>query len=100
MQPHFIKEWRVSRGLTQAKMAEAMGISRSYFTMIERGDRRYDQPFLEAAAGVIQCSIGDLVARKPGDRESIDALLDHVSDADRSRIEAAVRAMLSPDAER
>ena len=95
MQPHFIKEWRIDRGLTQAQIAEAMGISRSYYTMIERGDRRYDQPFLEAAAVALKCTIGDLVSRKPGDRESIDAMLESVPDDSRARIEAAVRAMLS-----
>jgi transcriptional regulator with XRE-family HTH domain len=46
----FIRHWRKHRGLTQEQLAERVGIARSYLTKIERGDRRYDQPFMEAAA--------------------------------------------------
>ncbi len=96
MQSHYIREWRRHRGLTQAKLADAMGISRSYLTMIERGDRRYDQPFLESAAEVLQCTPPDLIGRKPGQRESIDAMLASVSEDERARIEAAIRALIAP----
>ena len=63
-QGHHLKAWRKYRGLTQEQLAERIGIARSYLTKIERGDRRYDQPFLEAAADALRCSVADLVTRK------------------------------------
>ena len=39
------REWRKYRDLTQERLADRIGITRSYLTKIERGDRRYDQPF-------------------------------------------------------
>lgn len=99
MQPHYLKEWRKHRGLTQVQLAEAMEISRSYLTMIERGDRRYDQHFLEAAAKVLECTPGDLIARSPGAGQRIDELLASATEDDRLRIEAAIRALLSPNSD-
>lgn len=96
LMPHYIKEWRKDRGLTQLQLARAMSISRPYLTMIERGDRRYDQPFLEAAAAVLNCTPADLIGRPPGGSESIDKMLDAVNDEERHRIEAAIKALLPP----
>jgi transcriptional regulator with XRE-family HTH domain len=64
---HFIKEWRKFRGLSQAKLAERIGIDPTYVSMIESGKRRYDQPFLEAAAEILNCDVPDLIARDPND---------------------------------
>lgn len=62
---HFIREWRKHRGLTQEQLAERMGVARSYISHIENGKRRYDQPFLEAAADALRTSPGDLLQRDP-----------------------------------
>lgn len=70
-QPHYIKEWRKFRGLTQVQLAERIGIDRSYVTKIETGARRYDQPFLTAAAQVLSCDPVDLIIRDPSDPEGI-----------------------------
>jgi transcriptional regulator with XRE-family HTH domain len=96
MEQNFIKDWRKSRGMTQVQLAEAMGVSRPYVTLVEIGKRRWDQPFLLAAAKALDCSIVDLLVRRPGDRESIDALLATVGEDERARIEVVVRAMLTP----
>lgn len=99
MQPHYIKEWRKFRGLTQAALAKKMGISRPYFTMVELGPekngRRYDQDFLEAAAAQLDCTVADLIGHPPGERDGVDALLARLEGAERLRIEAAIRAMLA-----
>jgi transcriptional regulator with XRE-family HTH domain len=73
-QPHYIKEWRKHRGLTQEQLAERIGIARSYLTKIERGSRRYDQPFLEAAADALRCEPGDLIMRDPRSGRHLDDL--------------------------
>lgn len=95
LRPTYIKEWRKRAKLTQKALAEKIGYAQSYVTMIERGDRRYDQLFLEAAAAVLDCTPADLIARPPGQNESIATLLATVDEAERHRVEAAVRAMIS-----
>ena len=92
----FIKQWRIHRGLTQVQLAEKMGISRSYFTMIEQGARRYDQTFLEKAAVVLGCTPADLIARKPEIKQRLNAVIDSMTDENRQRLEAAIRAFLEP----
>ena len=75
-QPHYIKQWRKHRGLTQDQLAERIGIDKGYLSKIENGKRRYDQPFLEAAAVALQCSPADLIMRDPSDPAGIWSVWD------------------------
>jgi transcriptional regulator with XRE-family HTH domain len=90
---HFIKQWRKHRGLTQEQLAERIGIARSYLTKIERGDRRYDQPFLEAAADALRCDPGDLIMRDPTDPEMIWSIWERLSPVERVQAIAVIRAI-------
>jgi transcriptional regulator with XRE-family HTH domain len=92
-QPHYIKEWRKHRGLTQEQLAERIGIARSYLTKIERGTRRYDQPFLEAAADALRCDPGDIITRNPTDPESIWSIWDTLTPLERQQAVAVIRAI-------
>ena len=92
-QPHYIREWRKHRGLTQEQLAERIGIARSYLTKIERGTRRYDQPFLEAAADALRCDPGDIIVRDPTDPEGIWSIWEQLKPAERVRAVAVLRAM-------
>lgn len=68
---HYIREWRKHRQLTQEQLAERIGIDKSYLSKIENGKKRYDQPFLEAAAEAMSCEPGDLIVRDPSEPEGI-----------------------------
>lgn len=92
-QPQFFKAWRKYRGLTQEQLAERIGIARSYLTKIERGDRRYDQPFLEAAAYALRCSPGDLIMRDPTETEGIWSIWEGLTPPERIRAIAVLKAM-------
>ena len=92
-QRHHIKEWRKYRGLTQEQLAERIGIARSYLTKIERGTRRYDQPFLEAAAEALRCEPGDIITRNPSDPESIWSIWDQLNPLERQQAIAVIRAI-------
>ena len=94
-QRHYIKEWRKYRGLTQEQLAERIGIARSYLTKIERGARRYDQPFLEAAAEALRCDAGDIITRNPSDPESIWSIWDTLKPGERLQAIAVIRAIRS-----
>ena len=92
-QPHYIKEWRKYRGLTQEQLAERIGIARSYLTKIERGTRRYDQPFLEAAADALRCDPGDIITRDPSEPDGIWSIWDTLSPVERQQAVAVIRAI-------
>lgn len=77
-QAHFIREWRKYRGMTQERLAELVGVDRSYVTKIERGTKRYDQPFLEKAARALHCTPADLIERDPTQPEPIWKIWDRV----------------------
>lgn len=85
-QPHYIKEWRKFRGLTQEQLADRIGITKSYVTKIEKGSRRYDQPFLEAAATVLRCEPADLIVRDPTDPEGIWSVWDSLAPVERAQV--------------
>lgn len=82
-QRHFIKEWRKFRHLTQEQLAERVGYDRSYINKIENGKKRYDQPFLEAAAEALQCEPADLIMRDPTDPGGIWSIWDQIPKAQR-----------------
>ena len=85
-QPHYIKEWRKHRGLTQDQFAERIGVTKSYVSKIESGKRRYDQPFLEAAAEVLQGAPADLIVRDPRDPDGIWSVWDALDKTQRSQV--------------
>jgi transcriptional regulator with XRE-family HTH domain len=89
---HF-KAWRKYRGLTQEQLAERIGIARSYLTKIERGDRRYDQPFLEAAAEALRSTPADLINRDPTDPDSIWSIWEGLTPPERVRAVAVLKAL-------
>jgi transcriptional regulator with XRE-family HTH domain len=85
-QRHFIREWRKHRGLTQDQLSERIGIDKSYLSKIENGKKRYDQPFLEAAAEVLRCEPADLIMRDPTASESIWSIWEQLQPTQRSQL--------------
>lgn len=85
-QRHYIRAWREHRGLTQEQFAERVGINRAYLSKIETGKRRYDQPFLEAAAEALRCAPADLLIRDPSDPDGIWSIWDNLAQAQRTQI--------------
>ena len=92
-QRQHIKAWRKYRGLTQEQLAERIGISRTYLTKIERGDRKWDQPFLEAAADALRCDPADILTRDPTDPTGIWSVWERLTPPERVRAVAVLRAM-------
>ena len=62
---HYIREWRLHRGLTMADLAERMGASRAIVSRVERGEQRYNQDLLERAAAALGVTPVDLLVRDP-----------------------------------
>jgi transcriptional regulator with XRE-family HTH domain len=85
-QRHYIREWRKHRELTQEQLAERIGITKSYLSKIESGKKRYDQPFLEAAAEVLRCEPADLIVRDPSDPDGIWSIWDQLKPVERAQV--------------
>ena len=90
---HHIRQWRKHRGLTQEQLAERIGIARSYLTKIERGSRRYDQPFLEAAAEALRCEPSQLIDVDPTAPEGLWSLWEQLTVPERTQALAVIRAL-------
>ena len=57
-----LKEWREKRGLTQAQLAEAVGVRQATISDLETGkSRRIELDTFEALAHVLRCKPGDLL---------------------------------------
>lgn len=82
-QRQYIREWRKFRNLTQEQLAERMGVARSYVSHVEKGVRRYDQPFLEAAAQALLCEPADLIMRDPTDGDAIWTIWEQIEPTQR-----------------
>lgn len=61
----FIREWRKHRDMTLEELAEAVDMTASHFSMLERGQRGYTQETLEAVAVALKTSSGALLNRNP-----------------------------------
>jgi transcriptional regulator with XRE-family HTH domain len=85
-QRHYIREWRQHRELTLEQLAERIGITKSYLSKIETGKKRYDQPFLEAAAVALQCEPADLIIRDPSDPDGIWSVWDQLRPVERQQV--------------
>ena len=62
---HYLKEWRLYRGLTQAHLAQLIPMSKSHLCHIEGFSRRYNQDILENIARVLQCNPAQLLIPPP-----------------------------------
>lgn len=92
---HYIRQWRKHRGLTQADLASAIGVDRTYLNKIERGKRDYVPHVLEAAAAQLGCAPGDLISRDPADSSEIETFWLSLSEPDRLRALAILKTVFS-----
>jgi transcriptional regulator with XRE-family HTH domain len=94
---HHLRAWRKHRGLTQAALAQAMGFARSYVTKVERGDRRYDEVFMDRAAAALGCTAADLISHPPVEWAEALSIWAALSPNEQTRALAVVKAMFAPD---
>lgn len=70
---HFIKEWRVFRGLSQQALADKLGTTKTSISRIEDLKQGYTQDFLEACADALGTHVGTLLTRAPTDADRDEA---------------------------
>jgi transcriptional regulator with XRE-family HTH domain len=89
----FIREWRKYRGLTLEQLGARIGMTASNLSMLERGQRGYTQPALEAIAEALQTDPASLLMRDPMSPDAIWTLWDQASQAERRQIVEIARAL-------
>jgi transcriptional regulator with XRE-family HTH domain len=67
---NYLKAWREFRGLTQARLAEAIGTTGAVISLIEAGERRLSDKWASKIAPVLGTRPGHLFDTDP---ESVDS---------------------------
>lgn len=96
--PWFLKEWREHNNLTVEKLADRVGMAGASISRLENRKQPYSQPVLEALAGALNCTPGDLVSRPPGFTDRLRAVMaDMDADAQKKAL-AIVQALKDSEA--
>jgi transcriptional regulator with XRE-family HTH domain len=82
----YIREWRKFKKLTQAELAEKIGVDPTQISRIESGKRNYDRPTLEAIASVLGCPVGFLLTVGPEEQDELQAVWSELSDRERRQL--------------
>src|SRR5277367_7010676 len=66
-EPNFLRAWREYRGLTQAKLAEAVDTTGAVISLLEAGERGLSDKWLRRLAPVLGTTPGNLLDMDPND---------------------------------
>lgn len=95
--PHYIREWRKHRNLTQERLALRLGKTQGWVSQIERFEIEYTQGALHAIADALMCEPADLLRINPlveGEVIDITALLRGAPEVVRNQALAVVTTLL------
>lgn len=85
--PLRLKDRRKAKGWSQARLAEATGVSDATINRIEQGKQNWDQDFLQNAADALECLPADLL---PPEYGSVTKIFEGAAQED---IDAVVRLL-------
>jgi transcriptional regulator with XRE-family HTH domain len=91
---HYLREWRIKRGLTQLQLARRMNTSKGHISRYERGER--------AMTLLVQSRLMRALDIKPAqffmdpDEPSADVLLEQVTPKERERLITVLRTLIDP----
>lgn len=90
----FIRHWRKHRKLTLEQLAEAVDMTPSHLSMLERAQRGYTQDTLEAIAAALKTDVGGLLTRDPTDPDEIHLVMEGAKPAQRRQIIEIAKTLL------
>lgn len=95
--PNSIRAWREHRGLTLERLAERVDSTAATISRIERGQRPYSQPLLEALAEALGCEPSDLVMRQPRSKDDIEiwSVIEGLGHDERRRALQVLKALVA-----
>lgn len=91
---NYIKEWRVHRGMTQAALAEAAGLTDATISRIESGKIGYTQVSLESIGQALDVAPGDLLRYSPDVATPLWSLWERAAPDERRKIEALAETVV------
>jgi len=68
--PHFLREWRKFRHMTQQELADAIGTSKTVISEMERGNLQLSPKWLRKIAPVLRTQPGHILDHDPEDLDS------------------------------
>lgn len=92
---HYLREWRVHRGMTQVELAEAIGTFKGVISRYETGERGISFEMQYKLMKALNITPGQFFASP--DVVSLDALAQSADPETRRRLERVVAAMVKPD---
>lgn len=91
---HFIKQWRVHRGLTQEQLASRTEVTDGTISQLENGRIAYTQGTLEQIADALQCTPGDLLNVDPTRENAIWSIWETLDVPARNQVVEIARTFL------
>lgn len=79
---HYVKEWRLYRGLTQEQLAARVERTRALITQIETGKTDLTEGMIYALAHALDCGAGDLFRFNPSKEGTVVDIADELRKAD------------------
>jgi transcriptional regulator with XRE-family HTH domain len=93
--PHFLREWRKFRHMTQQELADAVGTSKTVVSEMERGNLQLSPKWLRKFAPVLRTQPGHILDHDP---EELDSdIIDIWARIDERDKEQALRVLRSFD---
>ena len=90
---HFIADWRRHRGLSQAALGAALGISKASISRIERSVQPYTQDLLEAVAEILQVAPAALLTHRPEETTPLLSVWERIPKPRRRQALAVLEAL-------
>jgi transcriptional regulator with XRE-family HTH domain len=91
--PHYLKEWRKFRGMTQQELADALETSKSVISDMERGELQLSPKWLRRIAPILETQPGHILDHDPAELDSdIIDIWSHIDKRDRDQ---AIRVLRS-----
>lgn len=83
--PHFLREWREFRHMTQDELAAAVGTSKSVISDMERNKLQLSPKWARRFAPILQTQPGYIIDHDPADLDTdIIDIWAHIPDADKA----------------
>lgn len=93
--PHFLREWRKFRKLTQDELAARVGTSKSVISDMERGQLQLSPKWARRIAPILETQPGHLLDHDPNDLDTdIIDIWAHIPDENKEQAAAMLRALV------
>ncbi len=84
-QPHYLREWRLHRGISQARLAKLVGATHQQIGNLERGERSLTGEWLSKFADALGTTRGVLLDHHPSEVSGLLEIWSQIDEEDRKQ---------------